>query len=497
MYMKREVRSYGAVTIVAIIFMLIFTMLMGTLVSVAVVQHKVQSAKQDQERALQIAEAGVDYYRWFLAHYEDDLQDGTGIAGPYVHTFTDPEDGDIGEFSLDIDGYMQCGEVMSISITSTGKVYDDEDQTRTVYAKYARPSVAEYSYILNDDVWAGSDRVISGKYHSNKGVVMDGSHDSLVTSEYESWDCDICDPEQDPAGGVTKNVGGNGNSALWDYPAPRIDFTIINQHFNKLKGFAVANNRYYGDTGHEGYLVSFQDDGTIDISVVESTLENEYCWWAGWWWGWVCDDEDTWAYDSDVGWHEEKSIPDTVTALVSGVTVPEDCGVLFFEDNLWIEGEVNGKVTIASADMSTGSTHAYINNDILYTPGDGTDDGLTVIVEDSILIGPASENYLEINGIFVAKDGRFGRNRYTCSGGYSLPSAYCNPVDYNERAELTINGSIVSNGRVGTQWTSGGVYVSGYQQRYNNYDKDQAIDPPPLTPFTSEDYGFVQWYEVE
>jgi hypothetical protein len=64
---------------------------------------------------------------------------------------------------------------------------------------------------------------------------MDGTHDSIVSSEYEEWDCTLCDPVQYDAEGVTKHVGGNGNSNLWQSPAPRIDFTIINQHFNNLK----------------------------------------------------------------------------------------------------------------------------------------------------------------------------------------------------------------------------------------------------------------------
>ena len=34
-----------------------------------------------REQALQIAEAGIDYYRWHLAHANSDFQDGTGQSG--------------------------------------------------------------------------------------------------------------------------------------------------------------------------------------------------------------------------------------------------------------------------------------------------------------------------------------------------------------------------------------------------------------------------------
>lgn len=485
----------GAVTLLVIVYLSIFVILMGALSSIAVVQNRVQNAKEHREEALQVAEAGLDYYRWFLAHYPTDLQDGTGVSGPYVHVYSDPEDGPVGEFSLDIGGSIQCGEIMSVGITSTGHVYDAPDITREVYGKYSRPSVAEYAYILNDNVWAGADRVISGKYHSNKGIVMDGTHDSLVSSEYETWDCTLCDPTQNPAGGVTKNASGNGNSVLWEYPSPRIDFTIINQNFNNLKTYATANSMYYGASGAEGYHITLNSDGTMDVARVDTVVERQYncgwhcCWWNG------CYTGDIIAYDSDDGWHYEKSIRDTETTIATGVSFPSDCSIAYFEDNIWIDGEVNGKITIASADSGSGTTNAWLMNDILYTPGDGTDDGLTLIVENSILISPASENDLELNGIFFAKDGHFGRNHYVCSGSYSLPSAYCSPTDYTERDTLTINGSIVSNGRVGTQWTSGGVFSSGYQSRVNTYDREQATDPPPLTPFTSEDYKFIEWSE--
>src|SRR3989344_5048393 len=54
------------------------------------------------EQALNIAEAGVNYYRWHLAHDQDDYQDGTGVPGPYTHEYTDPEGGVVGSYSLEV-----------------------------------------------------------------------------------------------------------------------------------------------------------------------------------------------------------------------------------------------------------------------------------------------------------------------------------------------------------------------------------------------------------
>jgi hypothetical protein len=95
---------------------------------------------------LQIAEAGLDYYRWFLAHFPTDLQDGTASSSPYVHVYSDPEEGEFGEFSLDISGNLQSwASDVGGNYFNLGHTYDDSSQERVVYGKYARPSVAEYS----------------------------------------------------------------------------------------------------------------------------------------------------------------------------------------------------------------------------------------------------------------------------------------------------------------------------------------------------------------
>ena len=49
-----------------------------------------------KEQALQIAEAGVNYYQWHLAQFPTDYKDGTGSAGPYVHAFQDKDGNNIG-----------------------------------------------------------------------------------------------------------------------------------------------------------------------------------------------------------------------------------------------------------------------------------------------------------------------------------------------------------------------------------------------------------------
>ena len=88
---------------------------------------------------------------------------------------------------------------------------------------------------------------------------------------------------------------------------------------------------------------------------------------------------------------------------------------------------------------------------------------------------------MELRGIYIAQKGHFGRNHY--------------PLNTKEKIE--IYGSIVSNGRVGTQWTSGSSVVSGYLKRENYIDSELIYSPPPFVPSTSPEFNILDWEEIE
>ena len=200
-----------------------------------------------------------------------------------------------------------------------------------------------------------------------------------------------------------------------------------------------------------------------------------------------------WGYNNGSWSREYNIIRDE--SFVGSYDVPADCPVVFAEDKVWLEGTTNEKMTLVSADVTnpTYETDLIIVDDIDYVALDGTD-GLTAIGQNSVLIPLEVPNNLSLRGIFIAQNGYFGRNYYTTSGYYDVPSSY---NSYVTRDTLDIVGTIVSNGRVGTKWTCGGSYCSGYATRNTAYDNILATDPPPLTPNVSEDYKFVLWREVE
>ena len=110
---------------------------------------------RERTEAFTVAEAGLEYYRWFLSHFPGNTTDGTGHGGPYVTTYTDPENGTAGTYSLSIVGNSTCGVVQSIDVTSTGSPSDAPGISSTIVARYAAPSVAAYSYVINSSVVGG------------------------------------------------------------------------------------------------------------------------------------------------------------------------------------------------------------------------------------------------------------------------------------------------------------------------------------------------------
>lgn len=476
----------GYLLLTGLVFGTIFVTALGALASYVLTENRLQRLSTAEAKALAIAEAGLEYYRWHLAHYPDDLQNGTGAAGPYTLDYHDPEGGVAGTITLEIEGNASCGETTSVDITSTGAVDGAPGTARTVAARYARKSVGDYSYVLNADVWAGPDRIILGPYHSNYGVRMDGTANSPVTSSVGSWNCTSsfgCTPTQSAAPGV---LGNGPNQYLWEDEVPSIPFNNISADFTALKTLAQDEGIYYpryssgtntGQTQYwRGYHLVFNANGTVSVYRVGTPQQRDL--WDGA------------ANNGRINPNDTPSSSDYAAIASGGETlyetraIPADCGLIFVEDNVWVEGTVPSKVTVVAANTGSLAPNAYIRNNIQYGATDGSD-GFTLIAERNVLISPQVPDTLTLRGIFVAQDGAFGMNAYeTCSYG-------------EKDGTLTIHGTTVSNKRTGTRWGSGTSSCSyrGFDERVDAYDRELASDPPPGTPVVSDDYRFVNWRE--
>jgi hypothetical protein len=468
----------GYALVLTLIYASIFTGMIFAFVGFLITQGNAIEQRYHIERATEIAEAGLNYYRWYLAHNPNDVTNGTGLPGPYVHTYSDPELGPIGEFSLAIASSTYCGDVASIQVTSTGFSYDDPSVARTVQANYTQPTVAEYAFIINASVWAGSSLTIVGPYHSNQGVRMDATNQSTVTSGVGSWSCTStfgCSPTRTVDGVYTTT--SSSNPLLFSYPSPPINFTDLTIDLAAMRTKAqTAGGRYLPPSGSLGYRITFNGNGTFTARRV--TAVRSYP-----------------AFSSEEGNHTERNIIQTDTNYGT-FTINPNCPLIYVADKVWLQGVVDQKVTIAADGTdSTGANPSIIlQGNITYA--DPLNDGLLAIAEQNVLLGVDVPNDMVINGIFVAQNGRFGRNDYNYS---DLPNP-SGPLDFRpffERNSLTTNGTIVSNGRVGTQWVSGTTFQSGFRNRYSSYDRNLVASPPPLVPNTSDVYDFTDWREED
>ena len=465
-------KQAGYLIILVLVFGSIFLVIISAFIGSVVSQNQVINFRQEQQRATEIAEAGLNYYRWYLAHYPDDLTISTSSV------YSDPEGGPIGEFSLDVNRNTFCGSTASIEVESTAFTYQDPSAISTISARYTRPTVAEFSFITNGGVWYGDDRVITGPVHSNQGIRMDGFHNSFVGSGQTDWTCNSsfgCNPDQTVDGVYTTT--GNASPGLFSYPVSPVDFAGLTLDLNDMKIRAQNNGGiFYGPTSDWGYRVIFNGNDTVTVRRVTNT-------------------SNYWAYSSEENWHTGERNVINNSSFVSNHNINPDCPLLFFEDKVWLEGVVSGKVTLAAANLSSGAqTNIVINDSITYSD---TDSGLLAIAEDDVDVGLEVPTDMVANGIFVAQNGRFGRNHYCSwdcawwvSGNQGLPSSL---DPYVIRNSLTRFGSVVSNGRVGTQWTNSGVTISGFQNRNTSFDADQVENPPPLTPETSDVFIFDSW----
>lgn len=447
-----------------------------------------------KEQALQIAEAGIDYYRWHLAHSPSDFQDGTGTSGPYSHIFYDKDGNVLGHFILTIIPPITGSTI--VTIKSEGRVDAYPNIKRTIQTKLAIPSFAKFAIVADDVMRFGEGTEVFGPIHSNKGIRFDGVAHNLVTSAVSSYD----DP--DHSGNVEfgvhthVNVGGGINSNFRSqeapptspvqsrtdvfitgrqFPVPPSDFTGITNDLSIIKTKAQSGGKYLAPSGQVGYHIVLKVDDTYDLYRVTNLYSHSssYC-------------SSTSSYgDSTWGtWSIRTSNGET---FVGNYANPDN-GLIFVEDNVWVDGQINtARITIAAGafpDNVNTRKSIIVNKDLLYTNYDGTD-VIGLIAQQDITVGMVSEDDLRIDAALMAVNGKAGRHYY---------SAYCSP--YHLRSLLTLYGMIGSSKRYGFAWTSGSI-KTGYDVRTIIYDANLLYGPPTSFPLTSDKYSTISWDEIE
>ena len=478
--MKKNSKYHsGQILIQVIVFGSIAIYLLGALVNWAAFSIRVSRQTFNREQAIQTAEAGVDYYRWHLAHSPTDFQDGTGAPGPYIHNFSDKNGNTIGEFSLDITA-PPLGSTQ-VKVKSTGTVTADAALSRTVTVQSAKPSIAKYAVVANAVMRFGAGTEVFGPIHSNQGIRFDGLAHNVVTSAVASYD----DPDHSGGNefGVHTHLAPTDPLPPASIPqrtdvfeigrqtsVPVVDFAGITADLAEMKADAQTNGFYRPSAGALGYHVVLRTDDTFDLYRVTGLVNPP----SG------CTNS-----ANQSGW-SVWSIQNQ--QLIENYPFPVN-GIIFLEDDVFVDGQMDGgRLTIVAAflpDNPPFRKNIIVNNDLLYTNYDGSD-VLGLIAQGNINIGLISEDDLRIDAALIAQNGRVGRYYYRPPGG-GLERCSPNHV----RQTITLWGMIATNERYGFAYTDG----TGYQTRNLNYDSNLLYGPPPSFPLTSDQYVTLTWEE--
>lgn len=436
---------------------------------------------QNDEQAQQIAEAGINYYEWHLAYAPQDFQDGTGHAGPYVHPYYNKNGTEIGQFTLTIIAPPSGSTV--VTITSAGTLLADGSIKKTIQVRLGIPSFAQYAWVLNSPVVFGTTAQVYGQIYSNSGIQFNGVAHNLVESALTTY----VDPDNNsttewavytsstipadprpptPLPTSTSNVFLAGRSL----GVPAIDFAGITEDLATIKAAAQASGTYFASSTVQGYdlVLATTSYSVYKVNSIVSTpggCTNSPFSQSGW---------GLWSIKTE--------------SLYATGTIPQN-GNMFFEDNLWVRGNIDdARVTIASGRFPVSpSTYSNItvDNSLTYTNFNGSDT-IALVSQNNINVGLNSDNNLAIDAALIAQNGWIGRYYYSPSCGAASTT----------RASLTTFGILATNQPSGFAYSVGAA-TSGYGIRTYNYDANLLYSPPPSFPLTTNSYSPISWTELQ
>jgi len=180
------------------------TLLLGLVIFVSGAQRRSYD-EVARNQALQIAENGIYYYKWYLAHNLDgknvqqiktfwQSENPIGVADPYEAEVQDFFGDAIGKYRIEVDPPDPSSTI--VIVESTGWTYRHPEIAKSVQVRFRRPSWSEYSVLANDIMRFGAGTNVFGKIHSNNGIRFDGVANNIVTSaveEYYDSDPDVHD----------------------------------------------------------------------------------------------------------------------------------------------------------------------------------------------------------------------------------------------------------------------------------------------------------------
>lgn len=480
--MIKNQKNRGLVLVQVLVFAVVAVVTLTGLIGWAGANIKASRESFYREQAFEIAEAGIEYYRWHLAHNPTDFQDGTGASGPYIHAYYDKDGVRIGQFELTITS-PPVGSTI-VDVKSKGLVDSYPSVYRKIEAKFAKPSFAKYAFVTNTDVAYGNGDIVYGPIHTNGGVAFYGTaiayntvSSALTTyndpdhSGSNEWAVHTHKAPVDPLPPTALPTRSDVFTAGRFLPVPVVDFNGITSDLSSIKTNAQASGFYRSGSGGLGYLVVLKTNDTFDLYkvtalvAVPSNCTNVYSQ-SGW---------GTWSVNTKT--------------LLGNYAIPAN-GLIFLEDHVWVEGQINSARVTIGAGTFPASPATYkniiVNNNLTYTNYDGQD-VISLIAQGSFYVGYVSADNLRIDGAIIAQNGAAVRFYYQpASSGKTRCNAYAS------RSSLTTYGMTASNQRAYFAYSDG----NGYATQPAYYDANLLYGPPPSFPLVSDQYQTISWQEI-
>lgn len=513
-------KSAGGYILPALLGFIIAMGLISTALLMVIVDNfmSVDSNVKSQQ-AFNVAEAGINYYLWHMAHNSTDFRDGTSLPaspdaqlgyGPYVHDYIDSNAVKQGTYTLWIKP-QGAGSTIA-TVRSIGKS-KNSNIPRTIDAQIGATSFASYALVADGEFWFGDSEAANGPVFSNQGVHMDGVSTDTVGAANATY----------VAG---NSYGGNGSSkpgvwcntsvitpvncttrdkTNWLYPQSSIDFNQVSTSLCTMKKVAFANDAatasiagqanacsqvpttrtaaYIPRNGTtfnltKGYLVQLNNNSTYDLYKVNS--------------------------ENDLATTYSAALSPQVVA--TGIALPSS-GVLFVEDNVWVRTNptFKGRLSIAAGQLaSNSSADINIADDVLYSTKNGTDE-IGLIAENDVLVAPyappsTGSFTFEVDAAALAQSGSV-----TYPSNYKASTSRCTRGWVNSNQKFVYYGSVATRqawtwnyllgGSCGDAVYDGSRYVSGIKNTATNYDYNLLYAPPPSYPITGG-YNILSWREV-
>jgi type II secretory pathway pseudopilin PulG len=490
---KRPDTEAGYVLILVMLVLVVVGMMASVLMTSIVRNDQHVLRDRAYTQSLAVAEAGLNQYLWMVASGESGEANDFAIAGNTgtdVHketiTLADPDGVAKGTYTVQV--IPPEGDEPRITVKVTGNADAGEDADRTVSAHIGRPSFSEYVLLVDESVYIGGapddpDRQWFGKTHSNTGIRIETPNiNDTITCARSTYNYD----------GSTKNgiwsqyIASNDPSrALWSFPVPPVDFGTVSADFVRLNGKATgADNLPYvtpvAGAAH-GWYIKLLSGKRYQVAQVTGEYESK-------------------SYSSG----NNRGGYLTYGTLSAARNYPADDGVIYVNDNVWIEGTgLDGRITVASSGQlnpsgKNAATSINVVGDLTYSSYDGTV-AVGLIAQNNVkipmyapmgkvgtmgtsLTSPGTID-MRVDAAIIAQQGA----EYVSRDSSSSPWGPC-------RRLLTFYGSVSSKGTPSRATTSGSTYC-GFAQGANSYDRFLLHTPPPYFP-TIGTYQILDWQEL-